>query len=131
MFKGQVSIEGAISADNHAVTKQYLEANAVVGIATDSANYAETVTVDGEKQLKLKPLTITDVSVDTSATSLSNWIASNYTSGDEKQEGDIIVLTNVSGSAQTFIHNGGTAGDANDWVKLKVQMLPMLRYVGR
>ena len=119
VFKGQVSIEGSISADNHAVTKQYLEANAVVGIATDSANYAELVTVDGEKQLKLKPLTITDVSVDTSATSLSNWIASNYTNGDEKQEGDIIVLTNVSGRAQTFIHNGGTAGDANDWAEIE------------
>ena len=119
VFKGQVSIEGAISADNHAVTKQYLEANAVVGIATDSANYAELVTVDGEKQLKLKPLTITDVSVDTTATSLSNWIASNYTEGNEKQEGDIIVLTNVSGRAQTFIHNGGTAGDANDWAEIE------------
>jgi len=119
VFKGQVSIEGAISADNHAVTKQYLEANAVVGIATDSANYAELVTVNGEKQLKLKPLTITDVSVDTVATSLAGWISSNYTNGDEKQEGDIIVLTAVSGRAQTFIHNGGTAGDATDFAEIE------------
>ena len=119
VFKGQVSIEGAISADNHAVTKQYLEANAVVGIATDSANYAELVTVNGEKQLKLKPLTITDVSVDTSATSLSNWISANYTEGNEKQEGDIIVLTNVSGRAETYIHTGGTAGDATDWAEIE------------
>ena len=119
VFKGQVSIEGSITADNHAVTKQYLEANAVVGIATDSANYAELVTVNGEKQLKLKPLTITDVSVDETATSLSAWISSNYTNGDEKQEGDIIVLTAVSGRAQTFIHNGGTAGDANDWAEIE------------
>ena len=119
VFKGQVSIEGAISADNHAVTKQYLEANAVVGIATDSANYAELVTVNGEKQLKLKPLTITDVSVDTSAASLSAWISANYTSGDEKQEGDIIILTNVSGRAQTFIHTGGSAGNANDWAEIE------------
>jgi hypothetical protein len=119
VFKGQVSIEGAISADNHAVTKQYLEANAVVGIATDSANYAELVTVNGEKQLKLKPLTITDVSVDTVATSLAGWISSNYTVGDEKQEGDIIVLTAVSGRAQTYIHNGGTAGDATDFAEIE------------
>ncbi len=119
VFKGQVSIEGAISADNHAITKTYLEANAVVGIASDSANYAELVTVNGEKQLKLKPLTITDVSVDTTATSLANWISANYTSGDEKQEGDIIILTNVSGRAQTFIHNGGSAGNANDWAEIE------------
>jgi hypothetical protein len=38
-------------------------------------------------------LTITDVSVDTSAASLSAWVTANYSNGDEKQEGDIIVLT--------------------------------------
>lgn len=121
VFEGVVQLNQSPTADNHAVTRAYLEANAVVGIATESANYAELVTVDGEKRLKLKPLTITDVSVDTSATSLANWISSNYTSGDEKQEGDIIILTNVSGRAQTFIHNGGTAGDSGDWAEIEGQ----------
>lgn len=118
-FEGQVILNGTPSADNHAITKSYLEANAVVGIATDSANYAELVTVNGEKQLKLKPLTITDVSVDETATSLSAWVTSNYSNGDEKQEGDIIVLTAVSGRAQTFIHNGGTAGTTADWAEIE------------
>ncbi len=107
VFEGVVQLNQDPTADNHAVTRSYLEANAVVGIATDSANYAELVTVNGEKQLKLKPLTITDVAVDTSATSIANWVSSNYTNGDEKQEGDIIILTAVSGRAQTWIHNGG------------------------
>lgn len=119
VFKGQVSIEGAISADNHAVTKQYLEANAVVGISSDSANYAELVTVNGKKQLKIKPLTITDVAVDTSATSIGAWVTANYTNGDEKQEGDIIILTAVSGRAETWIHNGQTAGDATDFAEIE------------
>ena len=119
IFEGVVQLNQAPSADNHAVTRSYLEANAVVGIATDSANYAELVTVNGEKQLKLKPLTITDVSVDTTQTSLTNWIAANYTSGDEKQEGDIIILTAVSGRAQTFIHNGGTAGTDADFAEIE------------
>jgi len=119
VFEGVVQLNQAPSADNHAVTKSYLEANSVVGIASDSANYAELVTEGGEKKLKLKPLTITDVSVDTSAASLSAWISSNYTSGDEKQEGDIIILTAVSGRAQTFIHNGGTAGTDADWAEIE------------
>ena len=119
VFEGAVQLNATPTADNHAVTKSYLEANAVVGIATDSANYAELVTVNGEKQLKLKPLTITDVSVDETATSLSAWVTANYTNGDEKQEGDIIVLTAVSGRAQTFIHNGGTAGDVNDFAEIE------------
>jgi protein-disulfide isomerase-like protein with CxxC motif len=119
VFEGVVQLNQAPSADNHAVTKAYLEANAVVGIAADSANYVEFVTVNGQKQIKLKPLTITDVSVDTVATSLSAWITANYQNGNEKQEGDIIILTAVSGRAQTFIHNGGTAGDATDFAELE------------
>ncbi len=121
VFEGVVQLNQQPTADNHAVTRSYLEANAVVGIATDSANYAELVTVDGEKQLKLKPLTITDVAVDTTAASLSAWVSSNYTNGNEKQEGDIIILTAVSGRAQTFIHNGGTAGTTADFAEIEGQ----------
>lgn len=119
IFEGVVQLNQAPSADNHAVTRSYLEANSVVGIASDSANYAELVTEGGDLKLKLKPLTITDVSVDTSAASLAAWVSSNYTSGDEKQEGDIIILTNVSGRAQTFIHNGGTAGTTADFAEIE------------
>ena len=121
VFEGVVQLNTAPSADNHAVTKAYLEANSVVGIAADSANYAELVTVNGEKQLKLKPLTITDVAVDTVATSISNWVSSNYTNGDEKQEGDIIILTAVDGRAQTWIHNGGAAGTDADFTEIEGQ----------
>ena len=119
VFEGVVQLNQAPSADNHAVTRSYLEANSVVGIAADSANYAELVTEGGDLKLKLKPLTITDVSVDTSAASLSAWVSSNYENGDEKQEGDIIILTAVSGRAQTFIHNGGTAGTTADWAEIE------------
>lgn len=119
IFEGVVQLNQAPSADNHAVTKSYLEANSVVGIASDSANYAELVTEGGDLKLKLKPLTITDVAVDTTAASLAAWVSSNYTSGDEKQEGDIIILTNVSGRAQTFIHNGGTAGSTADFAEIE------------
>lgn len=121
IFEGTVQLNQDPTADNHAVTRSYLEANAVVGIATDSANYAELVTVNGEKQLKLKPLTITDVAVDTTATSIANWVSSNYTNGDEKQEGDIIILTGVTGRAQTWIHNGGAAGTDADFTEIEGQ----------
>ena len=121
VFEGVVQLNSAPSADNHAVTKAYLEANSVVGIAADSANYAELVDVNGQKQLKLKPLTITDVAVDTVATSISNWVSANYTQGDEKQEGDIIILTGVTGRAQTWIHNGGAAGTDADFTEIEGQ----------
>ena len=120
VFEGVVQLNQAPSADNHAVTRSYLQANSVVGIAADSANYAELVTDNGQLKLKLKPLTITDVSVDTTAASISAWVASNYT-GSEKQEGDIIILTAVSGRAQTWIHNGGSAADVTDFTELEGQ----------
>ena len=119
IFEGVVQLNQSPTADNHAVTKSYLESSAVVAIAQDSANYAELVTVNGQKQLKLKPLTITDVAVDTVATSLSGWVSANYTNGDEKQEGDIIVLTAVSGRAETWIHNGGAAGTVADFTEIE------------
>ena len=118
-FKGVVAIEGSITQDNHAVTKAYLNANSIVGIAADSADYAQIVTVNGQKQLKINPLTITDVSVDTTAASLSAWVSANYTNGNEKQEGDIIVLTAVSGRTQTWIHNGGSAGTVADFTEIE------------
>jgi hypothetical protein len=120
VFEGVVQLNQAPSADNHAVTRSYLQANSVVGIAADSANYAELVTDNGQLKLKLKPLTITDVSVDTTAASISAWVASNYT-GSEKQEGDIIILTAVSGRAQTWIHNGGSAADVTDFTEIEGQ----------
>lgn len=119
VFEGVVQLNQAPSADNHAVTRAYLQANAVVGIDAGSTQYAELVDVNGQKQLKIKPLTITDVAVDTVATSLSGWVTANYTNGNEKQEGDIIILTAVAGRAQTWIHNGGTNGDENDFTEIE------------
>jgi len=84
VFEGAVQLNQAPSQDSHAITRGFLKANSVVGIAADSANYAELVTESGELKLKLKPLTITDVSVDTVAASLSAWVSANYTNGDEK-----------------------------------------------
>lgn len=121
VFEGVVQLNAVPSADNHAITKAYLEANSVVGIADDSANFAEVVTVNGKKQLRLKPLTITDVAVDTVATSISNWVSVHYTQGVEKQEGDIIILTGVPGRAQTWIHNGGAAGTDADFTEIEGQ----------
>jgi hypothetical protein len=120
VFDGVIQIDGSITADNHAVTKSYLNANSVVGIHADSANYAEVVTVSGEKQLKLKPLTIVDVSVDTSAASQAAWLSANYSNGNEYQEGDVVILTGTGSTRpESYIHNGGSAGTSADWTKIE------------
>ena len=120
IFEGIVQLENDPSQSNHAVRKSWVESNAIMSIHTDSSLLAETVIVDGSKQLKLKSLAVTDVTVDTSATSLANWISSNYSNGDEVQEGDMIILTNTSSArTETFIHNGGSAGTAADFTEIE------------
>ena len=119
VFDGIIQVDGAITAANHAVTKSYLESNSVVRIAADSANYAEVITEDGKKSLKIKPLQITDVKVDTSSASFAAFLSANY-SGSEKQEGDIVILTGTSATRPlSFIHNGGSAGTAADWTEIE------------
>jgi phage baseplate assembly protein gpV len=119
-FDGIIEMEGSISGANHVITKSWSQANLVAGLHADSANYAELVTVGGVQQLKLKPLTITDVSVDTSAETQAAWISSNYSAGTEYQEGDVVILTGTSATRpESYIHNGGSAGTAADWTKIE------------
>mgnify|MGYP003135636118 CR=1 FL=1 len=102
------------------ITKSWSQANLVAGLHADSSNYAELITVDGVQQLKLKPLTITDVSVDTSAANQAAWISANYSAGTEYQEGDVIILTGTSSTRpESYIHNGGSAGSSADWTKIE------------
>jgi phage baseplate assembly protein gpV len=119
-FDGIIEMEGSISGANHVITKSWSQANLVAGLHADSANYAELVTVGGVQQLKLKPLTITDVSVDTSAANQAAWITANYSAGTEYQEGDVVILTGTSATRpESYIHNGGSAGTAADWTKIE------------
>ena len=121
VFDGVIQIDGSITAANHAVTKTYLESNSVVAIHSDSSQYAEIVTDGGKQKLKIKPLTIGRTLVDTTQTSFAAWLSANYSSGNEYQESDIIILTNISGSTRpdSYIHNGGSAGSAADWTEIK------------
>ena len=120
VFDGIIQIDGSITADKHVVTKEYLNANSVVGIHDDSANYAEIITVSGQKQLKLKPLTIVDISVDTSAANQAAWLSANYSAGTEFQEGDVVILTGTGSTRpESYIHNGGSAGTQADWTLIE------------
>ena len=120
IFEGSVQLENDPTQSNHAARKSWVEANAIMAIHTDSSLLAETTIVNGEKQLKLKSLAVTDVTVDSTETSLANWITNNYTNGTELQEGDMLILTNTSSArTETYIHNGGIAGTAADFTEIQ------------
>jgi len=111
--EGVIKQKGTVSHDEHLITRGYLHSNVLNGIHSDSANYLEVVSDGGVNKLKVKPLTVTDVTVDSTQTSLANFITNVYT-GSNFQEGDIVFLSATS-PIESYIHNGGTAGTADDW----------------
>tara|TARA_R110000868_G_scaffold189732_1_gene433256 strand:+ start:6305 stop:7666 length:1362 start_codon:yes stop_codon:yes gene_type:complete len=112
-FEGIITQKGTVSNDEHVVTRGYLHGNVINGIHPDSANYASVVADGGVNKLKIDPLTITSVTVNTTATDLADFIQNVYT-GSNFQEGDIVFLTTPS-PIESYIHNGGVAGTAADW----------------
>ena len=113
LFEGLIKQNGTVSHDDHVVTRGYLHGNVINAIHPDSANYATVEAHNGVNKLKIDPLTITSVTVNTTESSLANFVSNVYT-GSNFQEGDIVFLTATS-PTEAYIHNGGTAGTANDW----------------
>lgn len=111
--EGVIKQNGTVSDDAHLVTRGYLHQNVLNGIHADSANYIEVVQDGGVNKLKVKPLTVTDVTVDNTQTSFANFISNVYT-GSNFQEGDIVFLAQTS-PVESYIHNGGSAGTGDDW----------------
>ena len=115
-FEGIISQNGTINNDSHLITRSWAKGNVINGIHTDSANYAEVVAESGVNKLKLKPLVITSVTVNSAQADLAAFISNVY-SGSNFQEGDIVFLTTPS-PTEAYIHNGGTAGTAADFDQL-------------
>lgn len=112
-FEGIVKQKGTVSDDQHLITRGYLKSNVINAIHSDSANFASVVAEEGVNKLKIDPLTITSVTVNSSQADLSAFISNVYT-GSNFQEGDVVFLTTPS-PTEAYIHNGGTAGNANDF----------------
>lgn len=113
IVEGLLKQKGTVSNDEHVITRGWAHDNLVNGIHSDSANYAEVIAEGGVNKLKLKPLTVTSVTTNSSAASLSAFVSDVY-DGSNFQEGDIVFLTSPS-PTEAYIHNGGTAGTAADW----------------
>lgn len=113
IVEGLLKQKGTVSNDEHVITRGWAHDNLVNGIHSDSANYAEVIAEGGVNKLKLKPLTVTSVTTNSSAASLSAFVSDVY-DGSNFQEGDIVFLTSPS-PTEAYIHNGGTAGTTADW----------------
>ena len=85
-----------------------------MSIDTSSTAYLEIV--DGTK-IKVKQLLAQDVRVDDVSNTIDAYLIANPSHG--LQEGDILILTAATVNQQrSWIHNGGSAGDATDFTTL-------------
>ncbi len=74
-------------------------------------------------ELSIQNLAITTVTVDTTYVDLTAFVAAEYVLGTEFQEGDMIILTNATNqSERSWIHNGGVAGNINDFTRLQTDL---------
>jgi len=76
---------------------------------------------DGLEWHDLAKLHIDNVHVDSveAHVTIGDFVATEYTAGNEFAEGDVIVLTNATDAGlRTYIHNGGTADDVTDFTLL-------------
>ena len=94
-------------------TVEYVLAQALA-VDPASAPYLEII----GKQIRVKALAVSSVTVNTSASTLAAFVAANYTGG-EFQEGDTVILANATGGSQVWMHNGGNAATAADFTRIE------------
>ena len=104
---------------------------ALQALETEVENTSLTVKADSTaflditgNELSLKSLAITSVKVNTVETSLADYITNEATEFGALEEGDVLILTQADSQYRSWVHNGGSAGDANDMTRLQTDITP-------
>ena len=115
-FKGAVQAENAPSGDNHLVRKQDVSALSFINaIASGSSSMLSVA--DGE--LSISSLAITDVHVDSTQTSLANFISNESSTAASLKEGDVLILTAPSAGTETFMVSGADGSAAGNYTQIE------------
>lgn len=98
---------------------QWVEQNQQLTVAAGSSAFLSI----SNGEISFHNLAITTVTVDVTYTDLASFVAAEYATGTEFQEGDMIILTAATDQQQrSFIHNGGSAGDSTDFTRLQTDI---------
>ncbi len=101
---------------------QELETQAESNQLSVKADSTAFLSIDSN-EISISSLAITDVTVDSTSTTIAAWNTAN--TGHGKEAGDVLVLANAANSLnRSYIHNGGTDGDENDWTRLQTDITP-------
>jgi hypothetical protein len=116
-FKGSVACDNAPTADSHLTRKQDIAGLSFIsGINSDSSSM---LSVNASGELSLSSLAITDVHVDSTQTSLANFIANESTAAAALREGDVLILTAPSAGTETYIVSGANGSSAGNYTEIE------------
>lgn len=117
----QVGLGWSVAPDTGGTTQQVLvwddnldtySWDSPISIAAGSATMLSFDTAT--RELSLSNLAITDVTVEGVSTDIATYVGTSPV----HEEGDTVILTAATGGAETWIHNGGSAGTAADYTQI-------------
>tara|TARA_Y100001937_G_scaffold128345_1_gene204142 strand:+ start:3336 stop:5033 length:1698 start_codon:yes stop_codon:yes gene_type:complete len=116
IFKGGVKCDNAPTENSHLTRKQDISGLSFInGIADGSSSM---LSVSGGK-LSISNLALTDVHVDSSQTSLANFISNEGSTAASLQTGDVLILTAPSAGTETFMVSGANGSSASNYTEIE------------
>ena len=116
IFKGGVKCDNAPTENTHLVRKQDVAGLSFIdGIADGSSSM---LTVSGGK-LSISNLALTDVHVDSTQSSLANFITNQSSTAASLQTGDVLILTAPSAGTETFMVSGANGSVAGNYTEIE------------
>lgn len=116
VFKGGVKCDNAPSENNHLVRKQDVAGLSFIDGIADGSSWM--LSVSGGK-LSISNLAITDVHVDSTQTSLANFISNESSTAASLGEGDVLILTAPSDGTETYIVSGANGSSAGNYTQIE------------
>lgn len=116
IFKGGVKCDNAPTENSHLTRKQDISGLSFInGIADGSSSM---LSVSGGK-LSISNLALTDVHVDSTQSSLANFISNESSTAASLQTGDVLILTAPSAGTETFMVSGANGSSASNYTEIE------------
>jgi hypothetical protein len=116
IFKGGVKCDNAPTENSHLVRKQDVaDLSYISAIASGSSSMLSV----SNGELSISNLAITDVHVDSTQTSLANFITNESSTAAGLQEGDVLILTAPSDGTETYIVSGANGSSAANYTQIE------------
>ena len=101
---------------------QALETEAESNNLTVASGSQSLLSISGN-EISVSSLLLTNVTVNTDATDIEDYITDNATEFAGLEEGDILIMTGATDQTKrSYIHNGGSAGDSSDMTRMQVDL---------